>query len=164
MDFRSYTGKMLASFLGRAIRLASDAHAGQRSMRGRPYILHPLRVMEAVSDHGMCMMMIAVLHDTIEDTELTLEDLEKNNFPDQVVEAVRVLTYTGEHGNDDDYKEYIYQIGLNEWATIVKIEDLRDNLKAFRLVRVTEKDIQRIDKYLVAYTKLCSKLRGDDIC
>ncbi len=157
MDFRDLSHLDRAVLLERAIQIATNAHAEQRSFRGRPYILHPLRVMHTVEGYGKCIMMVAVLHDVVEDTDITLEDLEEQDFPDQVVEAVNVLSYKGEKGNDDDYKEYIFQISQNEWAAIVKLADLKDNLRVERLTKVTDGARRRMNKYLRSFALLSEK-------
>ncbi len=159
MDFRELSTTDLSVLLERAIQIATNAHHEQTSFRGRPYILHPLRVMETVAGYGECAMMVAVLHDTVEDTDITLEELVEMEFPDQVVEAVKALTYVGEKGNDDDYLEYIRQISWNEWATVVKLADLKDNLRVERLPKgkVTKGAARRMEKYLSAFAILQAK-------
>ncbi|MBQ8354391.1 MAG: HD domain-containing protein [Oscillospiraceae bacterium] len=104
----------------KAMNLAYHAHHGQFDKGGVPYIFHPIHLAEEMEDEiSTC---VALLHDTVEDTAVTLEDLEKE-FPAEVVNAVRLLT----HGEDVDYFDYVRAIRQNPIAVKVKLADLRHN-------------------------------------
>ena len=104
----------------KAILLAFRAHAGQVDKAGLPYILHPLQVAERMTDEiGTC---VALLHDVVEDTDVTLDAL-RADFPPEVVEAVRLLTHTPEVPYDD----YVRALADNPLARTVKIADLAHN-------------------------------------
>ena len=133
---------ILLEYLELSIRLAVNLHAGQFDKAGKPYILHPLRVMNNVNT--IEEKIVGVLHDTIEDTELTLDELENLfGFPSNIVEAVNLLTKE----KDVSYKEYILKIKNNELARVVKLADMRDNSDLFRLHEVEEKHLKMIKKY-----------------
>ena len=104
----------------RAMKMAYDAHLGQLDYNGVPYIFHPYHIAEQMDDEISCTA--ALLHDVIEDTNLTLTDLE-GIFPAQVVEIVRLLT----HDENMDYFDYIRKIKTNPIAKKVKLEDLQHN-------------------------------------
>ena len=104
----------------KAMNLAYSAHHGQFDKGGVPYIFHPIHLAEEMDDEiSTC---VALLHDTVEDTAVTLEDLSKE-FPAEVVNAVRLLT----HGEDVDYFDYVRAIRQNPIAVKVKLADLRHN-------------------------------------
>jgi hypothetical protein len=136
------------STLERAIAIASSAHEGQREKSGSPYILHPLRVMLAMRtiDEGIA----AVLHDVVEDTSVTLVDLEKERFPPLALEAVRLLT----HAESIPYMDYIRSVCDHPIARAVKMGDLRDNLDLSRLPVVTADDEARLARYREALSML----------
>ncbi|GAB4576067.1 MAG: HD domain-containing protein [Anaerolineae bacterium] len=131
-----------------AIRLAVQAHAGQLDRSGAPYILHPLRVMLAVE--GEVAQMAAVLHDVVEDTPVTLEDLRQAGFPPAVVDAVDHLT----RRPDEPYEAFIARIKPHALARLVKREDLRDNMNLLRLRTITPRDLERLQRYRAAWDAL----------
>ena len=104
----------------KAMKIAYEAHLGQLDYNDVPYIFHPYHLAEQMDDEISCAA--ALLHDIVEDTELTLADLEKI-FPAQVVEIVRLLT----HNEKIDYFDYIREIKTDPIATKVKLEDLKHN-------------------------------------
>lgn len=130
----------------RAMNIAYTAHYGQMDKAGVPYIFHPLHLAEQMEDEISCCA--ALLHDTVEDTDVTLEDL-KREFPAEVVEAVRQLT----HDPDDDYFDYVRAIKANPVAMKVKLADLAHNTDETRFAGV-EVPKERIgflrDKYAKA--------------
>jgi (p)ppGpp synthase/HD superfamily hydrolase len=136
----------MAGTLERAIAIAAAAHEGQVDKAGAPYNLHPLRMMLAVTTPEA--RMAAVLHDVVEDGDVTLEQLRAEAFPAAVVEAVDALTKR-EH-EEDDYEAFIRRAALNPIAREVKLADLRDNADLSRIADPTEKDRARIEKYLRA--------------
>ena len=132
--------------LERAIALAARAHEGQVDKAGAPYILHPLRMMLSVDTPEA--RMAAVLHDVVEDTAVTLEQLRAEGFPESVIGAVDALTKR--EAEEDDYESFIQRAGTNAIARQVKLADLRDNCDVSRIAQPTEKDWKRIEKYRAA--------------
>ncbi|MEA3207606.1 MAG: hypothetical protein QOE70_663 [Chthoniobacter sp.] len=128
--------------LERALQIAVTAHAGQTSKDGSPYILHPLRLMaEMDSDDER---IVAILHDVIEDSNLTLADLEGEGFASEVLEAIRLLT----HEKSVPYEEHVRRIEPHPLARKVKLADLRDNADLRRMTGDEERDSGRLKKYL----------------
>ena len=134
----------------KAITVAYNAHQGQLDRAGIPYILHPLHVAEQMKDEDTCV--VALLHDVIEDTDLTLENLREYGFTEAQIEGVRVMT----REEDEDYFEYIRSVKTNPLALAVKLEDLKHNSDVTRIIEMTDKDLQRIEKYKKAMEILLS--------
>lgn len=134
--------------LEKAILIAANAHQGQKDKAGQPYILHPLRVMFSVN--GEIERICAVLHDVIEDTEVTLDDLRNEGFSEEVLSALDALTKR----DGENYDDFITRILPNPIACRVKLADLRDNMDLSRIKNPTEKDYQRIEKYRNAVEKI----------
>ena len=126
-----------------AIVLAAEAHRGQRDRNHEPYIMHPIRVMAGLWDDDV--RMAAVLHDVVEDTEVTLDDLRRRGYPEQIVAAVDALSRRKEI--NEPYSRYIRRVKADPLATKVKIADLRDNANLDRLPRVEAFDLKRLDRY-----------------
>lgn len=125
----------------KALNISFNAHKEQVDKSGMPYVYHPYRIAEQMEDeYSTC---VALLHDVIEDTNITLGDLEKEGFPQEVLEAIGLMT----HDDDTPYFEYIKQIKSNPIATVVKLADLQDNSNFERLDKVEIKDLQRLEKY-----------------
>ena len=104
----------------KAMNLAYNAHHGQFDKGGVPYIFHPIHLAEEMDDEfSTC---VALLHDTVEDTDVTLEELAAI-FPTEVVTAVELMT----HREGVDYFDYVRAIKTNPIATKVKLADLRHN-------------------------------------
>ncbi len=127
--------------LADAIALVAEAHAKQTDKAGAPYILHPLRMMQRLETETE--MIVAVLHDTVEDTHWTLKDLRAAGFSGDVVEAVDCLT----RREEETYDEFIERAKSNPIARRVKLADIEDNLNITRLSEVTDKDVERLRKY-----------------
>lgn len=138
------------SNLDKAIEIATKAHAGQKDKAGQAYILHPLRVMLRVK--GEVEKIVAVMHDVIEDSDFSLQDLKNQGFSDEIIEAIDCLTKR----DSEDYKDFILRVSMNRLARRVKIEDIKDNLDLDRLEEVTNKDLKRIKKYHSALKLLSS--------
>ena len=134
--------------LGKAIAIAAQAHQEQRDKAGAPYILHPLRMMLRMSSETE--MMAAILHDVVEDTAWTLEQLRQAGFAEEVVQAVECLT----HRDHETYEEFITRVRTNPIATKVKLADLEDNMDMRRLSVVTAQDVQRLHTYHHAWMAL----------
>lgn len=109
--------------LARAIRIAAVAHGDQLDKAGRPYVLHPVRVMQRVHHHGLVAEIVAILHDVVEDTPVTLNDLAEMGFGPDVIAAVDAMT----RREGEDYFDYIERCSQDEIACIVKLADLEDN-------------------------------------
>ena len=124
-----------------AIRLCFHAHADQVDKSGLPYLLHPLHLAEQMGDE--ITTVVALLHDVVEDTPYTLEDLQNMGYPEAVVEALALLT----HDPAVPYMEYVARIGQNPVARAVKLADLRHNSDITRLDCVTHRDLDRVKKY-----------------
>ena len=146
--------KRMQQLLNKAIKLAHIAHDGQVDKGGKPYIGHPLRVMNNVET--VEEKIVAVLHDAVEDTDLTLEDLRIAGFSDRVLEAIDSITkLEGEKLND-----YLRRVMDNEIALRVKIADMTDNMDISRISNPTEKDRERIRIYKKNIVKLQKKLEN----
>ena len=127
--------------LSKAIIIATTAHTGQVDKSGQPYILHPLRVMVAVKP--ISYKIVAVLHDVIEDSEVTIQNLEDEGFPKELLLALDCLT----RHKREKYDTFIQRVTTNEIASCIKLADLKDNMNIFRLHTITDKDVARLIKY-----------------
>lgn len=145
------------STIERAIQIAASAHAGATDKGGMPYIFHPIRVMMAVS--GTHEKMAAVLHDVVEDTDVTLDMLRDEGFPAEVVSAVGLLTKR----KGERYMDFIRRLSCDPVASAVKVADLVDNLDESRLPEIRERDIARLEKYRHALTLLESLRHPDGV-
>ncbi len=137
------------STLTRAIEIATKAHEGATDKYGAPYINHVTRVMNMGETDNE--KIVGVLHDVIEDTNWTFEDLEKEGFSKVVIVALKCVTKTSE---DEDYQKFIDRVKINPLAVKVKLNDLRDNMDIRRMTEVLESDLKRLNKYLKAYNEL----------
>lgn len=144
------------SNLQRAIEIAVDAHKHQTRKDGSPYVLHPLRLMFAVQTD--VEKMVAVLHDVVEDTPVTMDELQAEGFSSEVLDALRLVT----HDDGSDYDSYILRIKKNPVARAVKLADLRDNSNLFEIPELADKDLQRARKYHRAYQVLCGDADQDE--
>jgi len=134
--------------LERAIEIAIRAHKGQVDKAGRPYILHPIRLMLKMDT--LPEMIAAVLHDTVEDSDVTLEMLAQEGFAAEIVEAVRCLT----RRPAESYERFILRAKGNPIARNVKRADLEDNMNVSRLDAISQKDFERLRKYHEAWRML----------
>ncbi len=144
------------STLERAIQIAAEAHAGQVDKAGQPYILHPLRVMLSVQ--GKYEQMAAVLHDVVEDTDITLEHLIAEEFPAEVVQAVNALTKLP----GETRIEAAHRAAVNPIARAVKLADNADNMDLRRIPNPTAKDCDRLKEYAEVRAILLSYSDGMD--
>lgn len=127
----------------KAMKVAYDAHSGQTDKSGLPYIFHPIHLAEQMQDEiSAC---VAMLHDVIEDTSISIFDLKKEGFPEDVLDALLLLT----HADGSPYMSYIRAIKTNPVATTVKIADLKHNMDLSRLSEssIDDKARKRIEKY-----------------
>ena len=111
----------------KAMKIAYNAHHGQVDYNGIPYIFHPIHLAEQMEDEIACCA--ALLHDVVEDTQVTMEELAEE-FPTQVIEVLKLLT----HGEDVDYFDYVRGIKANPIAVKVKLADLAHNSDQSRCV------------------------------
>lgn len=131
-----------------AISLALQAHKGQLDKGGQPYILHPLAVMNRVE--SMEEKIVAVLHDVIEDSEVTLEELRGLGFSEEILTAIQLLT----RSTEDSYEEFIEKTTTNRTARNVKIADIKENMNISRIKNPTQEDYNRLEKYRKALERL----------
>ncbi len=136
--------------LEHAIGLAVEIHRGQVDKVGRPYILHPLRVMFRLETE--LEQIVGVLHDVVEDSELTLSDLRRMGYPEVVIIALDGVTKR----EDESYEAFINRSQTNPVSSRVKLADLEDNLDLRRLSRLTTKDFERLKRYRWAWGQLQS--------
>jgi (p)ppGpp synthase/HD superfamily hydrolase len=139
--------------LEKAIGIAVKAHHGQVDKYGAPYIGHVMRVMNGgrTVEEKIC----GVLHDVVEDTDWTFEQLAAEGFSPVIIEALRCVTKLSE---DEDYDHFVQRTLQNRLACLVKLNDLTDNMDIKRVSEVTAKDIPRLNKYLKAYRTISSAL------
>jgi len=128
------------SILDAAIALASRVHAGQVDKAGKPYILHPLRLM---MKFWLEEQLVSLLHDVVEDGDVSLDELRELGVPEAAVTAIDCLTKR----QGESYEQFIARIRPNPLATKVKIADIHDNLDLTRLPVVQDKDLERAAKY-----------------
>lgn len=125
----------------KALRISFNAHKNQLDKSGMPYVYHPFHVAEQMKDeYSTC---VALLHDVVEDTDITLDELKSNEFPDNVIEALSLMT----HSDDVPYLDYIRNLKDNPIARRVKLADLAHNSDLSRLDVVDEKAVERVNKY-----------------
>lgn len=133
----------------KAFFIMLNAHKGQRDKANKPYIFHPIKV--ALNVKGIKAKAVALLHDVLEDNDIY--DISDFSFLDnEQIEALLLLT----HKNNQEYFEYINNIKKNKLATMVKLSDLKHNSNLNRLKIITQKDIDRKNKYLKAINILQS--------
>ncbi len=139
----------------RALQIAAKAHEGQRDKEGLPYVLHPLRVMMAVQ--GEEAQVVAVLHDVVEDTPVTPDDLRQAGFSEAVLAAVECVT----HRKGEPYADYVVRCKANEVARRVKLADLGDNARLDRTILRPQRlrqDLARIRRYALSYKFLTDQI------
>jgi (p)ppGpp synthase/HD superfamily hydrolase len=127
-----------------AINLLFEAHKDQKDKSGLPYVFHPFHVAEQMDDEDSTI--VALLHDLLEDTSYTVEDLKKIGFNNKVCDAIILMT----HDDNVTYLDYVKKIKNNEIARKVKIADLKHNSDLTRLDIITEYDLERKAKYAKA--------------
>jgi len=129
----------------KALQIAVRAHKGQKDKAGHDYILHPIRVSERCDDPRA--KIVALLHDTIEDTNVTADYLREEGFTEEIVEAVLAVT----RREGEEYDDYVRRAAQNELGRMVKRADLEDNMDIRRLPELTDRDVERLRKYLRAW-------------
>lgn len=139
----------------KAMRIAYSAHHGQLDKGGVPYIFHPIHIAEQMkSEYAVCT---ALLHDVVEDTDISLNDLEKE-FPKEVTEAVRLLTHKREQG----YTEYLRGIRNDPLALEVKLADIRHNSDQTRLSAAKASDPQATRRLWKKYSEALRYLTSEE--
>lgn len=146
----------MEKILERAIRIAVNAHFGAVDKADKPYIFHPLRVMNSVE--SIEEKIVAILHDVIEDTDITADDLLLVGIPENLVIEIIALT----HHPDVDYDEYVKQISGHKIASKVKLADLKDNMDITRYKEITDGDFERLKRYHRNYIYLKNKPKTYD--
>jgi GTP diphosphokinase / guanosine-3',5'-bis(diphosphate) 3'-diphosphatase len=139
--------------LTHAIALAEQAHQGQVDKAGKPYIEHPLRVMGSM--HSEMERIVGVLHDAVEDSDLTLEQLVEAGFGAQIIAAIDAITKR----KGEAYETYLDRVIANPIALRVKIADMLDNMNMARIAEPTPKDWQRLKKYREILPRLQAALQ-----
>jgi len=128
----------------KALKLCFEAHRDQIDKSGMPYVFHPFHLAEQMDTETSTI--VALLHDVVEDTNYTLQDLKALGFPSNVIDALALMT----HDPKVPYMEYVKGISANPLATKVKLADLRHNSDLSRLDSVDEKALSRVKKYAAA--------------
>ncbi len=142
------------NLIEQSLKIALEAHAGQKDKAGWPYVLHPIRMMLKMdSEIGMAA---ALLHDVLEDSNLTAETLREEGIPPEVVEAVLCLT----RQENEPYEDFIERAAKNPIARKVKKADLEDNIDLLRLREIKDRDIERMKKYHIAWNRIKSVPAG----
>ncbi len=128
----------------KALKLSFEAHKNQVDKSGMPYVYHPFHLAEQMETEET--VIVALLHDVVEDTDYTLEDIRAMGFPDSVVEALALMT----HDKSVPYMGYVAKIKENPIAKEVKLADLKHNSDLSRLDIIDEKALKRVEKYAAA--------------
>ena len=128
----------------KALKLCFSAHRDQVDKTGMPYVFHPFHLAEQMTDE--LSTVCALLHDVVEDTDYTFEDLAAMGFPEAVIEVLRLLT----HEESVPYMDYIKELSKNPTARLVKLADLRHNSDLTRLDEIDGYALRRNEKYLNA--------------
>ena len=125
----------------KALEIAFDAHKDQVDKAGLPYIYHPFYLATQMETEDS--IIVALLHDVVEDSHYTVEDLENHGFSTTIIAALRLLT----HEDSEDYITYIHRVKENELARIVKLADLKHNSDESRLSHIDDKARERLNRY-----------------
>lgn len=128
----------------KAMKICFEAHKNQTDKSGIPYVFHPFHLAEQMGTEST--VIVALLHDVIEDTDYTLDDLRNFGFSEEILSAIRLMT----HDDSVPYMEYVAAIKSNPIARAVKLADLKHNSDLSRLDFVDEKALQRVKKYKAA--------------
>ena len=134
--------------LEKALQIALKAHEGQKDKAGSPYILHPLRLMLAMDSESE--RIVAVLHDVLEDSPFTANQLRSQGFSDEIIVALECLT----RGEGESYRDFIERAKSNALARRVKMADIEDNMNIRRISDLTDQDLKRLGRYHRAWRTL----------
>ena len=125
----------------KAMNICFEAHKDQKDKSGQPYVFHPFHLAEQMTDEETTI--VALLHDVVEDTSVTLDDLAAEGFSQSVLDAIALMT----HAPGVNYMDYVAEIKKNPIAKAVKIADLTHNSTLSRLNEITPKDLERVETY-----------------
>ena len=125
----------------KALKLCFEAHKNQTDKTGLPYVFHPFHLAEQMTDEYTTVT--ALLHDVVEDTDYTLNDLKEMGYPDEVIQALSLLT----HDDGSEYMEYVKRLKSNPIARAVKLADLKHNSDLSRYDTIDNQAIKRTAKY-----------------
>ena len=132
----------------KALAVCFEAHKSQVDKSGLPYVFHPFHLAEQMKDE--MTTIVALLHDVIEDTSITVKELRDMGFPADAIAAIQIMT----HDKSIPYMDYLARIKKNPIAREVKLADLKHNSDLTRLNEVAEKDLERLKKYKKAISLL----------
>jgi (p)ppGpp synthase/HD superfamily hydrolase len=135
---------------GKAMYIASREHLNKKDKGGHAYILHPMRIAMRLRSDDEELLSIAIMHDVIEDSKVTFDDLRADGFSERVIDGLTLLT----HRKGVSYEDYIDGMKNSVDALRVKREDLRDNSDITRLKGISDKDFERMRKYQRAFLKV----------
>jgi (p)ppGpp synthase/HD superfamily hydrolase len=147
------TSQEYAKLLDLAIKIAEKAHEGQFDKADQPYILHPLTVMAQMDD--VESKIVAVLHDAIEDSDLSITELSQQGFPELITEAIAAITKL----DGELYDDYLLRVMGNAIALKVKIADVSHNMDISRIANPTVRDFQRLEKYQKVLKQLMAQMK-----
>ena len=144
------------TFTKLALRVCFEAHKDQLDKGGMPYVFHPFHLAEQMETEAE--ICTALLHDVVEDTDYTLDDIEKLGFPKEITEARGLLT------NDDEisYMDYVKEIKKNPIARKIKLADLRHNSDTNRIEIKTEEEARKAKKRIEKYHKAMEYLLEEE--
>jgi (p)ppGpp synthase/HD superfamily hydrolase len=131
--------------LEKAIAIAVDAHRGQKDRYNSPYVLHPLRVMARLDT--ATEKIVGILHDVVEDTDWTFDQLSREGFPANILSALECVTKK----EGEEYEAFVKRSAGDPVARRVKLADLEDNMDLRRTPQVTDQDLPRLQKYVKAW-------------
>jgi len=131
-----------------AIRLAAKVHKGQVDRFGKPYVLHVMRVM--MRGHDFEEQVLGALHDVLERSQLTMEDLAKKGFPPRVLKAMDHIT----RREGETYEQYIERVMQDNLAIRVKVHDLADKMDLLHVATLSHADLKRYNRQLAAYHRI----------
>jgi len=140
------------TLIEKSIAIALEAHDGQKDRYGNPYILHALTV--GLGGSSEAEIVAGILHDVVEDSDYTLQDLAKRGISESIIVCVDALTKR----DGEKYDEYINRVLENHVAARIKLRDLEHNLALSRLQALHGSDLQRINRYLEAWRRIQKKL------
>ncbi len=132
----------------KAMNICFEAHKKQKDKSGQPYVFHPFHLAEQMETEETTI--VALLHDVVEDTSVTLDDLAAEGFSQSVLDAIALMT----HAPGVNYMDYVAEIKKNPIAKAVKIADLTHNSTLSRLNEITPKDLERVETYQAALALL----------
>lgn len=133
------------TILEKSLKIALEGHSGQKDKSGKPYILHPLRLMSKAGSEEE--QITALLHDVVEDSAYTFDDLIIEGIPQNIIDSLECLTKR----EGEKYNSFISRILENKLAVKVKLLDIEDNINTLRLEKLTDEDLKRVAKYHKAW-------------